>query len=256
MERAMTLCREALASEYSSAHARAVAGGVLGLTHALLGRPRQAQPLLIEASALARRIELVAMELLTEWGLAQVALLKGAYATAMEYCHAILLRSEQVEDCHYAVPALRWAATFFALMQTPDGARACANALARIASVSGQSEALSALAHALGECALLDGDAPQAVQQFDRSLALLRDITVPFCHGLTQWRAGVACIAAGQSDAGALHLTGAYRTARKLGARPLAQYVAQSLQGLGAMDSGQRRRSGDARYRSGDPPST
>ena len=252
MERAMTLCREALGSEYSSAHARAVAGCVLGLTHALLGRPRLAQPLLVEASALARRIELVAMELLTEWGLAQVALLKGSYATAVEHCHAILLRSEQVEDCHYAVPALRWAATFFALMQAPDGARACANALARIASMSGQSEALSALAHALGECALLDGDARQAVQQFDRSLDLLRDMTVPFCYGLTQWRAGVACIAAGQRDAGALHLTSAYRMARKLGARPLAQYVAQSMQALGEMGSVRLGRRDEARLRSGD----
>ncbi len=252
MERAMTLCREALASEHSSAHARAVANGILGLTHALLGRPRQAQPLLVEASALARRIELVAMELLTEWGLAQVALLKGAYATAVEHCHVILLRSEQVEDCHYAVPALRWAATFFALMQAPDGARACANALARIASMSGQSEALSALAHALGECALLDGDARQAAQQFDRSLDLLRDMTVPFCYGLTQWRAGVASIAAGQSDAGALHLTSAYRMARRLGARPLAQYVAQSLQGLGETGSERLGRRDEARLRAGE----
>src|SRR6185312_2464993 len=102
MERATTLCREVLASEDSSAHARAVAGGTLGSVYALLGRPRLAQPLLAEASALARRIELVAMELLTEWGLAQVALLKGAYAMAVEHCHNLLRRSEQVEECHFA----------------------------------------------------------------------------------------------------------------------------------------------------------
>jgi DNA-binding CsgD family transcriptional regulator len=252
MERAMTLCREVLASEHSSAHARAVAGGILGSAHVLLGRPRLAQPLLMESATLARRIELAAMELLAEWGLAQVAQLQGAYATAAEHCHTMLSRWERLEECHYVVPPLRWAATFFALTQTVDGVRACANALARIASMSGQSEALSALAHALGECALLDGDARQAVQQFNRSLDLLRDMTVPFCHGLTQWRAGVACIAAGQSDAGALHLTSAYRTARKVGARPLAQYVAQTLKALGETGNGHVGRRGDARYRSGD----
>ncbi|HEY7020958.1 MAG TPA: AAA family ATPase [Ktedonobacterales bacterium] len=251
VERAMTLCREVLASEHSSSHARAVAGGILGSVYVLRGRPRLAQPLLVESAALARRIELAAMELLAEWGLAQVAQLKGSYGAAMEHCHNILSRWERLEECHYVVPPLRWAATFFALTRTADGVRACANALARIASVSGQSEALSALAHALGECALLDGDARQAVQQFDRALDLLRDMSVPFCHGLTEWRAGVACIAAGQNDAGALHLTSAYRTARKVGARPLAQYVAQTLQALGAMDSGRRRR-GEARFRSGD----
>jgi DNA-binding CsgD family transcriptional regulator len=252
MERAMTLCREVLASADSSAHARAVAGGTLGSVHVLLGRPRLAQPLLVEASALARRIELVAMELLTEWGLAQVALLKGANARAVEHCHNLLRRSEQVEECHFAVPALRWAATFFALIQSPDGARSCANTLARIASMSGQSEALSALAHALGECALLDGDARQATQQFERSLELLRGVNAPFCQGITQWRAGMACITAGQRDAGVSHLTGAYRLARKLGARPLARFIAQSMRALGATASEGLGRRGVARFRSGD----
>ncbi len=252
MERAMTLCREVLASEHSSAHARAVASGILGSVHVLRGRPRLAQPLLVESAALARRIELAAMELLAEWGLAQVAQLRGSYGAAMEHCRVILSRWEQIEECHYVVPPLRWAATFFALTQSADGVRACANALARVASLSGQAEALSALAHALGECALLDGDARQAVQQFDRSLELLRDLTVPFCHGLTQWRAGVACIAAGQSDAGALHLSSAYRMARKLGARPLAQYVAQTLHGLGETGSGRLGRRDNARFRPGN----
>jgi DNA-binding CsgD family transcriptional regulator len=252
MERATTLCREVLASEHSSLHARAVAGGILGLLHVLRGRPRLAQPLLVESAALSSRIELAAMDLLAEWGLGQVAQLTGAYAAAAEHCHNILRRSEQIEECHYVVPPLRWAVTFFALTQSSADARACADALARVASASGQAEALSALAHALGECALLDGDARQAVQQFDRALDLLRDVTAPFCHALTQWRAGVACVAAGQADAGMLHLTSAYRTARKFGARPLAMFVAQSLQGLGETGSERGRRERGARYRSGD----
>jgi DNA-binding CsgD family transcriptional regulator len=252
VERAMTLCREVLASEHSSSHARAVAGGILGSVYVLRGRPRLAQPLLVESAALARRIELAAMELLAEWGLAQVAQLNGSYGAAMEHCHNILSRWEQIEECHYIVPPLRWAATFFALTRTADGVRACANALARITSVSAQPEALSALAHALGECALLDGDARQAVQQFDRALDLLRDMSVPFCHGLSQWRAGVACIAAGQNDAGVLHLTSAYRTARKVGARPLAQYIAHTLEKVSEAGSGRLGRRGEARFRSGD----
>jgi DNA-binding CsgD family transcriptional regulator len=252
MERAVPLCREVLASEHSSAHARAVAGGILGLIHALHGRPRLAQPLLVEASALARRIELAAMELVAEWGLALVAQLKGADGAAMEHCHTALSRWEHTEECHCAVPVLRWAATFFAMTQSPEDVRACANALARIVSVSGQSEALSALAHALGECALLDGDARQAVQHFDRSLDLLRELTIPFCHGLTQWRAGLAYIAAGQRDTGVLHLTSAYRTARKLGARPLAQDVAQSIQGLGKTRGVRLGRRNNARFHSAD----
>jgi hypothetical protein len=112
-------------------------------------------------------------------------------------------------------------------------ARACVNALAQIASATGQPEALSALAHALGKIALLDGDPQQAVQQFGQALDLLRDVAIPYCHASTQLRAGIACAAANQRDAAVAHLTNAYRTARKLGARPLATRIAQALAALG-----------------------
>ena len=95
-----------------------------------------------------------------------------------------------MEDVHYAVPALRWTATFLAAHGTDGEARACANALAQIAAASGQPEALSALAHALGEVALLDGDSAQAARQFMQALELLKDLPVPYCQALTGLRAG------------------------------------------------------------------
>ncbi len=230
---AMRLCREVLASELSAPHARAVASGTLGAIYGLRGQARLARPLLREAALLAQRIELAAMEVLATWGLAQVAELSGDLDAAAEHCRAILARWEQIEDCHYVVPALRWSATFFALSQDDASVRACANALARIASTTAQPEALSALAHALGESALCDGDAELAVQQFEHALELLQDIPVPFCRAGNQWRAGVACAALGRRDAAVRHLAGAYRGARALGARPLATRVAQALQALG-----------------------
>jgi DNA-binding NarL/FixJ family response regulator len=232
-ERAMTLCREVLASNHSSIHARTVASGMLGSLYVLRGQPRLGQPLLLEAAALAHQIELAAMELFAAWGLALVAELNGADDTVAERCRFILSRWEQIEDGHYVVPVLRWAVSFFATTTAAADARACANALARIASATGQPEALSALAHALGEIALLDGEPQQALQQFRQALDLLRDLAVPYCHASTQLRAGIACVAANQRDAAIGHLTNAYRTARKLGARPLATRIAQALEALG-----------------------
>ena len=150
------------------------------------------------------------------------------------------------------MPALRWAASFFATTNADAEARACANALARIASATGQPEALSALAHALGETALLDGDPDLAVQQFRQALGLLRDVAVPYCHASTELRAGAACAAAHQRDAAVAHLANAYRTARKLGARPLATRIAQALHALGE-PIGERLGSGAAgRFHFGD----
>jgi ATP/maltotriose-dependent transcriptional regulator MalT len=232
-DRAMTMCRAVLASQHSSSHARAVASCMLGTLYALRGQPGRAQPLLLEAAALGQKIELAAVEMLAAWGLALLDELSGANDRVAERCRFILSRWEQIEDVHYAVPALRWAASFFATANADADARACANALARIASATGQPEALSALAHALGEIALLDGDPQQSVQQFRQALDLLRDVAAPYCHATTQLRAGMACAAANQRDAATAHLANAYRTARKLGARPLSTRIAQALQALG-----------------------
>ncbi|MBC8163577.1 MAG: response regulator transcription factor, partial [Roseiflexaceae bacterium] len=251
-ERAMTLCREVLAAQHSSLHARAVASCMLGSLYVQRGQPRQAQPLLLESAALAHQIELAAVELLAAWGLALLNDLNGAYDLAAEHCRCILSRWEQIEDCHYAVPALRWSVSFFTITNADADARACANALARIASATGQPEALSALAHALGEIALLDGDPQQAVQQFDQALDLLRDLGIPYCHAGTEFRAGIACAAANQRDAAVAHLANAYRTARKLGARPLATRISQALAALGEPLDERLGQGAASRFRSGD----
>lgn len=251
-ERAMTLCREVLASQHSSSHARAVASCMLGTLYVLRGQPRLGRPLLLEAAALGHQIELAAVELLAAWGLALLDEANGAHDTIAERCRFILGRWERIEDVHYAVPALRWVVSFFAANGSAAEARACANALARIAGATGQPEALSALAHALGEIALLDGDPRQAVQQFGQALDLLRDIAVPYCHASTQLRAGLACVAANQRDAAVAHLANAYRTARKLGARPLATRAAQALAALGEPIVERLGQGAAGRFQSGD----
>src|SRR5437899_6747821 len=94
-------------------------------------------------------------------------------------------------------------------------ARACANALATIAPATGQPEALSALAHALGEVAVLDGDAERAIQQFTRSLDLLGEAESPLDRAGTHLRAGMTLIAVGKRQSAIEHWVHAYRTADK-----------------------------------------
>lgn len=251
-DRAMTLCREVLASPHSSTHARCVASGLLGSLYVQRGQTRQAQALLLESASLAHQIELAGMELLAAWGLALLHDLNGTDGATAERCRFILERWEQIEDVHYVISALRWAVTFFATHQADADARAAANALARVASTSGQPEALSALAHALAEIALLDGAPAQAAQQFQQSLDLMQGLTIPFCHASTQLRAGQACAIANQHSAAVDHLTNAYRTARKLGARPLATRIAQALTDLGEPIAERLGAGAATRFRSGD----
>ncbi len=232
-DRAVALCRQVIASSEASLHARAVATGMLGSILGLRGQARRARPLLLESLTLARRIELAAMELLATWGLAIVDQTEGATESAAGHCWSIVERWKQTEDRHYAVSPLRWATTFFAESGDGAGARTCAAALAQIATDAGQDEAMSALSHALGETALLDGSAEQAAGQFARALALLRGVDAPFDRAESERRAAAALAMIGRREEAVEHLVAAHRTARRLGARPLVERVTDSLTALG-----------------------
>jgi DNA-binding CsgD family transcriptional regulator len=232
-DRAVVLCRQVIASAEATAHARAVATGMLGSILGHRGQARRARPLLLESLTLARRIELAPMELLSTWGLAIVDQAEGATESAAGHCWAIVERWRQTEDRHYVVAPLRWATTFFSEAGDAAGTRTCAAALAQLAADGGQDEAMSALAHGLGETALLDGGAEQAAGQFARALALLQGVDAPFDRAESERRAGAALAACGRREEAVEHLVAAHRAARRLGARPLVERVAASLAALG-----------------------
>ena len=232
-ERAVTLCRQVIASSDATLHARAVATGMLGSILAHRGQTRRARPLLLESLTLARRIELASMELHAIWGLAIVDQTEGATGSAAGHCWSMVERWRQTEDRHYAIAPLRWATTFFAELGDGPGTRTCAAALAQVAADAGQDEAMSALSHALGETALLDQSAEQAASQFARALVLLQGLDVPFDRSETERRAAAALAMVGRREEAVEHLVAAHRTARRLGARPLVERLTASLTALG-----------------------
>jgi DNA-binding NarL/FixJ family response regulator len=232
-DRAAKLCRQVIEASDASTHARAVATGMLGSILGLRGQTRQARPLLLESATLARHIELAAMELVSGWGLAIVDNVEGSKQSAAGHCWALLDRWKQTEERHFVISPLRWATTFFAESGDAGGARACAAALAQIAADVGQDEAMSALSHALGETALIDGSAEQAGEQFARALVLLQAYDAPFERAESQRRAAAVLAAGGRREEAVEHLVAAYRTARRLGAKPLANQLASALSALG-----------------------
>jgi DNA-binding NarL/FixJ family response regulator len=102
-----------------------------------------------------------------------------------------------------------------------------------MAAASGNPEALAGLAHALGEAALFEGEAAQAVEQFDTALKLLSRLEVPLARAETERRLAAARAKLGQREAAIAHFVNAYRAANALGAKPLAVQIANDLQALG-----------------------
>ena len=170
----------------------------------------------------ARQNDRLRFELNCLVGLAWLDELEGAHDDAAARYREILRRRAESGDRHYAPISVRSAATFFATHDDPGGPRACVEQLADMAATTTNRETLAALAHGLGEVALLEGEHDHAVVEFARALELLRDLELPYARAQTQVRAAAALAAAGDRETAVLRLTDAYRTARKLGARPLA----------------------------------
>jgi DNA-binding CsgD family transcriptional regulator/tetratricopeptide (TPR) repeat protein len=232
-EECAALDKEIFASPDAPFGARLATRQHLAFIAALRGQPRRARRLLDESAGYGERHERerwVIWELLAN---AWVADLSGDTEGAVERCRFILARFGESESRHYPIPALRFATTYLATHGAEDDARACAAALSRLAAHTSSSEGTAALAHALGEISLLDGDAERAALQFAKAVELLRELNLPFDAAQTSIRGGLAHAASGRREEGVNLLVDAYRTARRLGARPLASQAAQALADLG-----------------------
>ena len=152
-------CRQAVPAGHqvsdASAHARAVATG--SSDRSRLARPtRQARPL-AGGGDYRWRIELAAMELTVRLGISHCRQRRGGAESAAGHCWALLERWKQTEERHFVISPLRWATTFFAesgdaagLVPAPRPSLGSRLTLVRM-------RPMSALSHALGETALIDG---------------------------------------------------------------------------------------------------
>ena len=232
-DEAEKLERRIIASTQSPPGVLAAAKAALGIFRAARGRTKGTRRLLVEGVTYAQRNHRLRFELNSLVGLAWLEELEGDEAAAGERYREIVHRCRHAEDLHYAPMALRWAVTFFAVHGEDDDARACAGVLADMAAATTNRETLAALAHALGEVALLGREPDHAVIEFGRSLDLLRELELPHQRAHTQLRTAAASAAAGHAEAAIERLTDAYRGARKLGAQPLGAVAARELERLG-----------------------
>jgi DNA-binding CsgD family transcriptional regulator len=215
-----------------------VCEGLLGAIHGFQGKLASARRMLRSSLATSVPVGHFHMRIDSTAAMAYVAAADGAPDEAASHCRSLLERWEESEDHHFCIWPLHWAAGFLAGRGDRAGVRACADALTRIASTTGHAYALAGLAHAIGENAMLDGDADTAAEQLMRAVEIYRGLDVPFERAVVELRSGVALAACGERDAALERLGDAYRTARKLGARPVAAEAAREVAALGESVSG------------------
>lgn len=232
-DEAVALCRRLLDDPALPDGTRIVAEGILGAILAWRGDTAAARPLLESGLNLSRSLNVLSMSVDCAAALAWLEAEEGAAEAAAEHCRFVLERWERSEDVHYSVWGLRLAATQFAAMGDVNSARGCADALTRVATESGSAYALAALAAALGEAALADGDAGTAADQLGRAAEAHKDLAVPSERAQIATRAAAALLADDQREPAVQNLADACRVARRLGARPIASRAAAELAALG-----------------------
>jgi DNA-binding CsgD family transcriptional regulator len=208
---------------------RAHALEVLGLIAAARGSTRRARSHLKQSRRLGRMLGLQGTEMSSAVWIAVAEELDG---TASPYWEQMVEKAPERMVEGYSV-GLRWGSYFAARRGERELVHACADALAAWAARFASVEALAGLAYVLGEAALLEGDAGRAAEQFSQTIDRLAEVDSPFARAHAQMRAGVAIAAAGERELGVERLVDAYRTFRKLGARPFWMQAAAELEALG-----------------------
>ena len=228
-DRAEQIAEQVLAAPAAPEPGTAHALEILGLIAVARGSTAQARPHLTEAVALGGKIGLLSTVMQSSVGLALADELEGEssprWTELVETVPELMLNA-------YA-PTIRWAATFAARRGERALVHAYADKLAAWAARFASPGAVASLAEALGEAALLEGDAARAAEQFMQASDRLAEMDSPFARAHAQMRAGVALAAAGERELGVERLVDAYRTFRKLGARPFWQQAATDLEALG-----------------------
>jgi DNA-binding CsgD family transcriptional regulator len=232
--RSLELAQDVLALVDAAPSVRWGALWAAGFVHVACGRTSEGRAHLAELTRLGRRLSFLPALLEGLQGLALADELEGDLEAAADRNRELVeLARTATTDAHHAAPTLRSAATFSASRGDAEQVSACADALAGSAARFASPDALAALAHVLGEASLLAGDAREAVRQFARAVELLEELDAPFELAVTRLRAGAAFAAAGERDVAVDSLVTAYRSFRKLGARPFAARATTALEELG-----------------------
>jgi DNA-binding CsgD family transcriptional regulator/tetratricopeptide (TPR) repeat protein len=241
-DRAVELSRTVVEDSTSAPHARAVATGVRGLVFAMRGQAEPARAQLLDSRTTARRIELVAMELLSGWGLALLDEFAGHIERAADTYRHVLARCRDTDERHYCVPVLVFAAARFAHDGAADDLSATAELLAHASARTGDGAARAGLIYALGEAALLEGGTGgrrSGTAQLMRAVEEFTALKLPIVEALVQQRAAISVSTVDPATSTRL-LRDAHRTAQQLKARAMARRIAADLEQLGQPISSRR----------------
>jgi DNA-binding CsgD family transcriptional regulator/Tfp pilus assembly protein PilF len=220
---------------------------MMGLIYAFRGEIKKALKNLKEALKLTRKLEITAGELISLWGLAVVYENELDSSSAEETYRSILYIWEKTQDRHDIIPVFMWASKFFAENSFEKETTQCAEALASIASSTGNPEAMAALAYSLGEKAIMNNNIDEALTQLSQALNHLEKLEIPLEKLFIQIRSGNVHKIKGANKNAVQHFHNALNISKKLGTRPFSSIINGELESLDISSRESRKKDSEER---------
>jgi len=246
----MEIGREILNDPDSHIASIGIAKIILGVIKIYRGEIKTARNYLEYGYKQAKKYKAKAIIPICLLGLALLADFDKDYELAENYFDEINEFRKKWNDCHDTVPGLTYAVTFFAERNQLNRASIFIDALAHIASTNNNEENLASFEYALGEYALADKNYKEAVKRFEQSIKHLNNLETPSDLVLAKYKNGLAYLYLGKKEKAIENLSLAYSITKKMGMRPMASKISQSLSTLGINPDSRKTDTADIRLTS------
>ncbi|MEJ2193333.1 MAG: LuxR C-terminal-related transcriptional regulator [Ignavibacteriaceae bacterium] len=246
-KKSLEFCREVISSVNTPENSIPVGYSMMGLIFAFRGETKKAFKNLKKGLRLARKLNVTAAELLVLWGLAVAYENDSDIPSAIENYRSVITLWEKTQDHHDIIPVFIWASKIFASKNLGKEATQCAEALASIASATGNPEAMAALAYTLGEKALLNNNVDEAITQFSQALNHIDKLEIPLEKLFIELRLGTVLSTKESSKAAINHFNNAIRISKKLGTRPFSEQIEDIIKTVGIDTKQNRKEDSDER---------
>ncbi|MGT2455650.1 helix-turn-helix transcriptional regulator [Cupriavidus basilensis] len=223
------LALEILSDSQSAPWAHSLASARHGYWQVMRGDVTVGRQALLDGLWNAHFLGFVGVETLALQGLAQADAFEGRTAAGVEHANSALDRWACGEERHNIVSIARSLSSLFGQWCHREGIARCAQSVSVAAAATGLPEALSGVAHVLGEQLLLDRRPADAAREFETALRLLDGLLVVPQRACTLVRLAEALSAAGDDFGASLRLREAVDLWQALGATPLLQAVTARL---------------------------
>jgi ATP/maltotriose-dependent transcriptional regulator MalT len=228
-KQSLDVCRDVINNEDSPEGSKLTAYGMAGIIYAFRGEVRKAKEYLDIALDLSYKYDTSVLVFFSSWGQAIIAENENNAEELEKHYYRVLNAWHDSQDRHDIIPILLWASAFFADNKINKELTFCAEALSKIASDTGNPEALSCLAAVLGEIAATSGDYSNATKQFEQALIHQAKLNVPLEKLFIEFRYAKLLAECGYEKESSNYYLSAFRLAKKLGMRPFAAGISGKL---------------------------